>query len=93
MKELDDVILACLLEELPSEYAFIVTPQQAALLGAHTNCHATYLIGHVMCGRAVHVVVAPLEEVVLYDLQVLAGVHELELILGLARCLSGAHKG
>jgi hypothetical protein len=46
-----------------------------------------------MSGRAVHVVVAPLEEVVLDDLQVLAGVRELELVLGLARCLSGAHKG
>ena len=46
-----------------------------------------------MSGGAVHVVVAPLEEVVLYDLQVLAGVRELELVFGLARCLSGAHKG
>ena len=62
-------------------------------MSAHTNCHATYLIGHVVSGRSVHVVVAPLEEVVLYDLQVLAGVRELELVLGLARCLSGAHKG
>jgi len=61
--------------------------------GRLTNCHATYLIGHVMSGRAVHVVVAPLEEVVLYDLQVLAGVSELELVLGQARCLSGTHKG
>jgi len=46
-----------------------------------------------MSGRAVHVVVAPLEEVVLHDLQVLAGVSELELVLGQARCLSGTHKG
>jgi len=37
-----------------------------------------------MSGSAVHVVVAPLEEVVLDDLQVLAGVRKLELILGLA---------
>jgi len=51
------------------------------------------LLGHVMSGSAVHVVVAPLEEVVLDDLQVLAGVRKLELILDLARCLSGAHKG
>jgi len=51
---------------------------------SHTNCLATYLFGHVMSGRAVHVVVAPLEEVVLDDLQVLAGVRKLELILGLA---------
>ena len=50
----------------------------------HTNCLATYLLGHVMSGSAVHVVVAPLEEVVLDDLQVLAGVRKLELILGLA---------
>ena len=46
-----------------------------------------------MSGRAVHVVVAPLKEVVLNDLQVLAGVRELELVLSQARRLSGTHKG
>lgn len=46
-----------------------------------------------MSGCTVHVIVAPTEEVVLDDVQVLTGIGELELVLCLGRTLNRAKQG